>query len=90
VNSLLLLWAVKCLVGYANELKKIYGQNIFVFGYSNDVMAYIPTSTVWKEGGYEASRSPIFTTPWASDIEEVIIREVKRLAEQAGVQKSDK
>jgi len=78
------------LVGYANELKKIYGQNIFVFGYSNDVMAYIPTSTVWKEGGYEASRSPIFTTPWASDIEDVIIREVKRLAEQLGVQKSDK
>ncbi|OYY04983.1 MAG: hypothetical protein B7Y76_01735, partial [Sphingobacteriia bacterium 35-40-5] len=75
------------LVGYANELKKIYGQNIFVFGYSNDVMAYIPTSTVWKEGGYEASRSPIFTTPWASDIEEVIIREVKRLAEEAGVKK---
>jgi neutral ceramidase len=78
------------LVGYANELKKIYGQNLFVFGYSNDVMAYIPTHKVWKEGGYEASRSPIFTTPWASDIEEVIIREVKRLAEQAGVQKSDK
>lgn len=70
------------LVGYAIELKKIFGKNIFVFGYSNDVMAYIPTSTVWKEGGYEASRSPIFTTPWASNIEEVIIKEVKRLAEE--------
>lgn len=78
------------LVGYANELKKIYGQEIFVFGYSNDVMAYIPTSTVWKEGGYEGTRSPIFTTPWASNIEDVIIREVDRLAKQIGVEKSGK
>jgi hypothetical protein len=70
------------LIGYAIELKKIFGKNIFVFGYSNDVMAYIPTSTVWKEGGYEATRSPIFTTPWASDIEDVIIKEVKRLAQE--------
>ncbi len=77
-------------VGYANELKKIFGLNVFVFGYSNDVMAYIPTYTVWREGGYEGSRSPIFTTPWASDIEEVIIREVRRLAELAGVKKFDK
>lgn len=73
------------LVGYANELKRIFGQNIFVFGYTNDVMAYIPTSTAWKEGGYEASRSPIFTTPWASNIEDVIIEEVKRLAKESGL-----
>jgi hypothetical protein len=53
-------------------------------------MAYIPTSTVWKEGGYEASRSPIFTTPWASDIEDVIIMEVRRLAEQTGVKTTGK
>ena len=68
------------LVGYSNALKKLYGQHIFVFGYSNDVMAYIPTSIAWKEGGYEASRSPVFTSPWASDIEEVIIGEIKRMA----------
>ncbi len=72
-------------VGYSNELKRIYGQNIFVFGYSNDVMAYIPTATILKEGGYEGTRSPIFTTPWASDIEKVIIQEVGRLAKQAGI-----
>lgn len=68
------------LVGYSNALKKLYGQHIFVFGYSNDVMAYIPTSIAWKEGGYEASRSPVFTSPWSSDIEEVIIGEIKRMA----------
>ena len=73
------------LVGYANELKKLFGQDIFVYGYSNDVMAYIPTSTVWKEGGYEGSRSPIFTTPWVSNIEDVIITEVKRLAKTVGL-----
>ncbi len=72
-------------VGYANELKRIFGQDIFVFGYSNDVMAYIPTTTILKEGGYEGTRSPIFTTPWASDIEKVIIQEVSRMAAKAGV-----
>lgn len=72
-------------VGYANELKRIFGQDIFVFGYSNDVMAYIPTATILKEGGYEGTRSPIFTTPWASDIEKVIIQEVSRMAAKAGV-----
>lgn len=78
------------LVGYSNELKKIFGQNIFVFGYSNDVMAYIPTTTVWKEGGYEGTRSPIFTTPWVSNIEDVIIGEVKKLAKNAGLNELNK
>ena len=72
-------------IGYAIELKRIFGQNIFVLGYNNDVMAYIPTSIILREGGYEGERSPIFTTPWASDIEKVIISEVGRLAEQAGI-----
>jgi len=76
-------------VGYANELKKVFGQNIFVFGYSNDVMAYIPTATILKEGGYEGERSPIFTTPWASDIETMIIQETMRLAKQVGVPKPE-
>ncbi len=72
-------------VGYTNELKRIFGQNIFVFGYSNDVMAYIPTALILKEGGYEGTRSPIFTTPWASETEKMIIQEVGKMAEQAGV-----
>ncbi|MBD3627287.1 neutral/alkaline non-lysosomal ceramidase N-terminal domain-containing protein [Cyclobacterium sp.] len=74
------------LIGYAIALKKIFGQDTFVMGYSNDVMAYIPTRTVLEEGGYEGTRSPIFTTPWAFDIEDRIIGEAVKLAEKVGIQ----
>ena len=74
------------LIEYAIKLKNIYGPDIFVMGYSNDVMAYIPSETVLKEGGYEGTRSPIFTTPWNMNIESTILAEIARLAEKAGVQ----
>ena len=76
------------LVGYSIALKEIFGPDLFVLGYSNDVMAYIPTADVLAEGGYEGTRSPIFTTPWASDIEERIIQEATRLALEAGIPKA--
>src|SRR5690554_1556136 len=57
------------LVGYSIALKQIFGPDTFVMGYSNDVMAYIPTASVLAEGGYEGTRSPIFTTPWAANID---------------------
>ena len=71
-------------IGYAMRLKQILGNDIFVLGYSNDVMAYIPTETILEEGGYEGARSPLFTTPWAPGIENNIINEVLRLS--AGMQ----
>lgn len=73
------------LVGYAIELKRIFGDDIFVFGYSNDVMGYIPTVTVLREGGYEGNRSPYFTNPWEANIEYLIISETSKLAKQIGV-----
>lgn len=77
------------LIGYSIALKKIFGQDAFVMGYSNDVMAYIPTRTVLEEGGYEGSRSPIFTSPWAFDIEDRIIAEAVKLAEKVGIEPRD-
>lgn len=76
-------------VGYSIAIKRMFGQNTFVFGYSNDVMAYIPTAVILKEGGYEGTRSPVFTSPWASDIEEKILNEVIRLAKKVGVPESE-
>jgi neutral ceramidase len=73
---------------YAVHLKKIFGHKIFLMGYSNDVMEYIPSARVLKEGGYEGSRSPIFTTPWESDIEVKIVNEVTNLADRVGVQRN--
>ena len=73
------------LIEYAINLKKIFGPDIFVIGYSNDVMAYIPSETVLKEGGYEGTRSPVFTTSWNANIQTAILGEMSRLAQKAGV-----
>lgn len=72
-------------VDYAIQLKRIFGQHIFVMGYSNDVTGYIPSARVLEEGGYEGDRSYLFTSPWRSDIESRIINEVIRLSDQTGI-----
>lgn len=75
-------------VEYAIQLKQIFGQDIYVLGYSNDVMAYIPSARILREGGYEgASSQMVYGMPgtWAADIETTILHEIIRLAEQAGV-----
>ena len=76
-------------VEYAIELKRIFGQNIFVLGYSNDVMSYIPTAKILQEGGYEgASSQMVYGLPntWKSNIETTIIHQVLKVAHQAGIQ----
>lgn len=77
-------------ISYAIELKRIFGQDIFVMGYSNDVMGYIPSTVILREGGYEgASSQMVYGLPgtWASDIETLILHEMVQLAAQAGVPK---
>ncbi|MCE9605847.1 MAG: neutral/alkaline non-lysosomal ceramidase N-terminal domain-containing protein [Planctomycetia bacterium] len=52
----------------------------WVAGYSNDVMAYIPSRRVLAEGGYEGATSMIYyglPSPWAPMLEEAIIRAVR-------------
>lgn len=82
-------------IEYAIKLKLIFGQDAFVFGYSNDVMAYISTPKILNEGGYEGSFSPFSSyqgtgVRWALNIEPMIIDEVLRLARQVGVQMAPK
>ena len=77
-------------IEYAIELKRIFGQDAFVLGYSNDVMAYIPSTTILREGGYEGESSQmVYGLPgkWAPNIESVIIYEMVRLAEEVGIPK---
>jgi hypothetical protein len=38
-------------VAYALGFKQMFGQDIFVMGYANDVFAYIPSVTILREGG---------------------------------------
>jgi Neutral/alkaline non-lysosomal ceramidase, N-terminal len=76
-------------IDYTIELKKIFGPDIFVLGYSNDVMAYIPSKAILEEGGYEGTRSAIFTTPWNRDIQSQILTEMIRLAAKTGFEKPE-
>lgn len=78
-------------IEYAIQLKQIFGQDIFVLGYSNDVMGYIPNAAILREGGYEgASSQMVYGLPstWTSGIEIDILKEATRLAKQADVPQS--
>ncbi len=75
-------------VDYALRAKKELGaKGLVVAGYSNDVMAYIPSLRVLKEGGYEAVESGIYygvPGPWADDVEEKIFTAVRQVAKRVG------
>jgi neutral ceramidase len=75
-------------VQYGIELKKRFGPDIFVIAYANDDMAYIPSETILKEGGYEGESSQIvygMPARWNSDIEVKILKEFEKLAVTTGV-----
>ena len=67
-------------VDYSLLIKKELGaERVWVMGYANDVMAYIPSLRVLKEGGYEGASSMIYyglPTVWGTKIEEVIVAAV--------------
>ena len=71
-------------VDYSLRLKKeLAGPALWVAGYCNDVMAYIPTARLLREGGYEPHTSMHFSEihpgPWAPSLEERIIGKVHEL-----------
>ena len=69
-------------VDYPLRLKKKYGSRTWVTGYANDVMAYIPSARIQREGGYESSSMDVYGLPgtgWARDVEERIIAAVDAL-----------
>jgi hypothetical protein len=82
-----LRWVVlggEVVVDYSLRIAKELGDRpTWIAGYSNDVMAYIPSVRVLKEGGYEGASSMIYygqPTIWAPPIEELIIGKVHELA----------
>ena len=70
-------------VDYALALKGEYGmQKVWVAGYSNDVMNYIPSRRVFLEGGYEGVGGMISYAqfaPWTAQVEQTILSTVRRL-----------
>ena len=68
-------------VDYAVRIKTLIPRSTFVAGYAHDVMAYIPSHRVLKEGGYEGGGAMVYyglPTIWSDRVEEEIIDEVKR------------
>jgi neutral ceramidase len=72
-------------VDYALRLKnELPGSAIWVAGYCNDVMAYIPSARVLQEGGYEGETAMIYyglPVKWSPAVEDHIVKTVKELAE---------
>lgn len=74
-------------VDYSLRLKRDYRGpgSLWVAGYCNDILAYIPSKRVLHEGGYEASRAmmywsnPLHPSAFADTLEESIIATVDRL-----------
>lgn len=71
------------LVSYSVKLKTMLGSDLFVLGYSNDVMTYIPSEEEILRGGYEVDLAPMvygMPSTWKTGIEEKIIGEVIKQA----------
>jgi len=72
-------------VDYSHRLKQeLSGATaLWVAGYCNDVMAYIPSARLLGEGGYEPYSSMFYSEihpgPWAPTLEERIIKKVHEL-----------
>jgi len=67
------------------ELKGETAPTVWVAGYANDVMAYIPSERVLAEGGYEADSSMIYygqPSRWAAGLENKIVGKVKELVRE--------
>jgi hypothetical protein len=75
-------------VDYALRAKKEFGtKGLVVAGYSNDVMAYIVSTRMFKEGGYEVDDSMTYygqPCRWADDVEERIFKTLRVVMKRVG------
>lgn len=71
---------------YSLRIKERLGfLNTWPMGYCNDLTAYIPSRRVLEEGGYEGTGAMIefgFPSPFCSDVEDLVLNEVERLARE--------
>ena len=69
-------------VDYPLRLKaELGGTKTWVAGYTNDVMAYIPSRRVLLEGGYEGGGAMVYygmPTIWSEQVEASIVEEIHR------------
>lgn len=81
--------AGEVVVDYSLRIKKEFvHHDIFVSGYSQEVMCYIPSKNVLKEGGYEAESSMIYygwPGPFEDSVEEKIMQGVHLVMKNIGI-----
>jgi neutral ceramidase len=84
----LIAFGGEVVVDYALRLKKEYGaEGLIVAGYSNDVMAYIPTRRMLSEGGHEVDYSMVpfgHAARWDGSIEETVMETARGVLESVG------
>jgi hypothetical protein len=71
-------------VDYALRIRRDLGEdNVWVAAYANDVMAYIPSLRVLREGGYEGGGAMVYygqPAVWSEQVETQIMTEITRQA----------
>ena len=84
-----LLWigmGAETVVDYALRFKREYGPGTWILGYTDDMIAYIPSRRVWEEGGYEGGSNLYeYGRPalrWSGEIEDRIAAGVGKLVRQ--------
>lgn len=88
----ILALAGEVVVDYSLWAKKEFAnQNLFVMGYCDEVMCYIPSKRILDEGGYEANSSMVFYVmpgPFADNIEKKILNGIRKVMKAAGIKPS--
>jgi len=75
-------------VDYALRAKREFPrETLVVAAYSNDVMCYIPSLRVLREGGYEADSSMIYygqPGPFSEEVEETVFKTIHQVLRRVG------
>lgn len=81
--------AGEVVIDYQVQLKAEFGpKRVAVLGYSNDVMGYIPSKRVQREGGYEAGDALMyFSQPgwFTEEVEEIVMGAARKVLADVGM-----
>jgi hypothetical protein len=87
-ETLLIGMGAEAVVDYSLRFKAEFGPDTWVCGYTDDLVAYIPSRRVWAEGGYEGGPNLYeYGRPalrWAGDVEDRIAGSVRKLVQAVG------
>jgi len=82
-NQTIVGLAGEVVIDYAIQIKRMLGQNTFVFGYcSEGNLSYMPSARIILEGGYEGLTAQYykgFPSAWSPEIEITILQKVMEM-----------